>query len=30
MENTIDIRELINQIIKINNRIFQQEKASKG
>ena len=30
MEDTKDITSLIEQVIKINNRIFQRERANKG
>ena len=30
MENTKDIISLIKQVIKIDNKIFQREKANKG
>ena len=30
MKNTKDITSLIKQVIKINNRIFQRERANKG
>ena len=30
MEDTNDIISLIEQAIKINNRIFQRERANKG
>ena len=30
MEDAKDITSLIKQVIKINNRIFQREKANKG
>ena len=30
MEDIKDIKSLINQAIKINTRIYQREKASKG
>ena len=30
MEDANSITDLIKQVIKINNRIFQREKANKG
>ena len=30
MEDIKDITSLIKQVIKINNRIFQRERANKG
>jgi len=30
MEDTDTLRELIDQLIKINNRIYQREQAKKG
>ena len=30
MEDPKDIRDLINKIIKINNKIYQRERANKG
>ena len=30
MEDAEDITSLIKQVIKINNRIFQRERANKG
>ena len=30
MEDAKDITSLIKQVIKINNRIFQRERANKG
>ena len=30
MENANSITDLIKQVIKINNRIFQRERANKG